>query len=166
MEPTLRATIEELKPWFSYKPHTGILRWAKKPHKGIQVGNAVGTPDSKGRLRFEFRGKSYAVHVVAFAIYHGRWPTHQIDHKNRIKVDNRISNLREATNAENSRNRQRPVGASGLRGVSWHKGKFIARIMVNGDAIHLGGFTNATEAANAYDAAARKYHGQFATTNT
>jgi hypothetical protein len=43
--------------------------------------------------------------------------------------------------------------------------KWRAQIMLNGRLIHLGYFTDPVEAAKAYDEAARKYHGEFASLN-
>ena len=104
-------TATELLPclldWFIYEPDTGVLRWKRKPRKGIQIGDVIGTPDSNGRLRFEFRGKTYPVHLVAFAIYYERWPKAQVDHKNCIKTDNRIENLTLMTWSEHARHHHR-----------------------------------------------------------
>lgn len=92
----------------------------------------------------------------------------QVDHINGDGRDNRRSNLRLATNAENCRNRQLPsVNTSGYKGVVFKSefGKWRATIGVNSSRIHLGYFESPIEAARAYDEAARKYFGEFARTN-
>jgi hypothetical protein len=43
--------------------------------------------------------------------------------------------------------------------------RWRARIRVNGKRISLGLFKDEIEAAKAYDRAARKYHGEFASLN-
>lgn len=162
----------ELKPCqlaelFNYDPDTGVLTWRIAPGNRIAKDTPCGSLDSNGRLRLEYRGRSYGVHKIAFAIAHGRWPVGQVDHKNRIKTDNRPGNLREATNAQNSRNRRNGKNATGYKGVTFHKRqrKYNARIMVDGRSISLGSFSDPKAAANAYNVAARQHHGEFALLN-
>lgn len=90
------------------------------------------------------------------------------DHINLNKLDNRRENLRACSHSENKRNQgPQSNNASGRRGVHFNKWdrKWQARIKANGKNIHLGSFDSADEAALAYDAAARKYFGEFANLN-
>lgn len=107
----------------------------------------------------------------------GRWTSqklHQLitgyaitDHINGDGLDNRRSNLREATHAENLCNQLRAPGGSGFKGVTWFKsrGDWKAQIMKQGKNYHLGYHATAEDAALAYDEAARRLHGEFATLN-
>lgn len=91
-----------------------------------------------------------------------------VDHINRDSLDNRKANLRPATRAQNVWNStKRKGGTSRYKGVSFkkHNAKWIARIYTKGREIHLGCFENETDAAKAYDNAAKKYHGRFAALN-
>jgi hypothetical protein len=91
-------------------------------------------------------------------------PKIQVDHFDHDGLNNRRSNLRIATSAENMRNqRLHPANTSGLKGVTWDKSrrKFVARIRVNGKNQNLGGFATAELAAARYDEASLKYHGVF-----
>jgi hypothetical protein len=91
-----------------------------------------------------------------------------VDHINNDGLDNRRVNLRLATIAENNQNRRGPTGKSSrYKGVAWdNRGKrWRARISANKKIILLGSFKSEIEAAKAYDAAARKYHGRFASPN-
>ncbi len=93
----------------------------------------------------------------------------KVDHRNNDGLDNRKENLRLATNSENNKNRRKMKGkfTSKYKGAFWDKRRkcWVARIYVNGKLIHIGSFKNEIEAAKAYDAAARKYHGEFAKLN-
>ena len=90
-----------------------------------------------------------------------------IDHINGNGLDNRKANLRPATVAQNAWNSKKRNPRSGYKGVCFDKDKGLwrAAIVCNRKRIHLGYFKNRTDAAKAYDKAAKKYHGQFASLN-
>lgn len=92
------------------------------------------------------------------------------DHKNRNRLDNRISNLRISSKKDNSRNTSvRKNAKSKYLGVSFQypeKYNYIkAKIRVDGKLIHLGTFKNEVDAARAYNEAALKYFGEYAALN-
>lgn len=94
------------------------------------------------------------------------WPL--VDHINLDGLDNRRSNLRPATTAQNARNQRRyRNNTSGYKGVTWHRRdqNWQAYIRVDGCRHHLGAHVTPEEAARAYDAAAREYFGEFAYLN-
>jgi hypothetical protein len=91
-----------------------------------------------------------------------------VDHRNGDNLDNRRSNLRLATPTENSCNRQKKKGGtSQYKGVCFcrRRGEWVSRIKIHRESIFLGNFDKEVEAARAYDAAAKKYHGEFARLN-
>jgi len=92
-----------------------------------------------------------------------------VDHINHNGLDNRKANLRPATQADNTRNtRYRTRNTSSkYRGVWYNKkkNKWRATICYNRRRKQIGYFTDEKEAARAYDTAAKKYFGQFATLN-
>ena len=87
----------------------------------------------------------------------------EIDHINGNALDNRRSNLRVCTRAENARNVR--CRGPGFKGVERKLNRFRARIAAGGRRITLGYYVTEVDAARAYDAAARQHHGQFARLN-
>ena len=93
-----------------------------------------------------------------------------VDHINGNGLDNRRSNLRLCTCAENQHNQHaRRGGASRFKGVSRHPKdpqRWRAYIRDRGRQLHLGFFCTEADAALAYDAAARRLWGEFAHANS
>lgn len=92
-----------------------------------------------------------------------------VDHINHDGMDNRRANLRAATHSQNMYHRGKRSGTtqSKYKGVYWRKRnrKWQALITFQKKKIYLGYFRSEIEAAKAYDRAARKYHGEFASLN-
>jgi hypothetical protein len=90
------------------------------------------------------------------------------DHINGNPLDNRRSNLRPATHAQNMRNRKtHKNNKCGYKGVYWAKAKGKWRVRINFEKrrYHIGEFSDLESAARAYDEAALKFHGEFARLN-
>lgn len=91
-----------------------------------------------------------------------------VDHIDGNGLNNQRSNLRIATNLENSWNqRKRSDSTSGFKGVYWDKqnASWRAMIKVHGKRKHIGRFVDVQEAAKAYDRNAKEYFGEFAALN-
>jgi len=92
-----------------------------------------------------------------------------VDHINHKGFDNRKANMRTASHRQNSYNRIhfRKNSSSKYKGVSWKKRtkKWNVQICYNGKRKTIGSFDDEIEAAKAYDAAAKKYHKEFAVLN-
>ena len=93
----------------------------------------------------------------------------QVDHRNYDGLDNRKSNLRICTHAENLHNQrpQKRKTSSQYKGVCWYKQgkKWLVKIRSNNRRIYLGCFTNEIAAAYAYDKKAKELFGEFAYLN-
>ena len=93
---------------------------------------------------------------------------HEVDHKDRDQFNNQFENLRPATRSQNQMNRKvQSNNITGYKGVCFdtRADKYAARITVNKYRIQLGYYLDPTEAAKAYDLAAKKYFGEFAWLN-
>ena len=84
------------------------------------------------------------------------------DHISGDGLDNRRSNLRICTHAENNRNVGKPrTNTSGYKGVVWNRGKWVAQIWAEGKLKNLGRFESKELAYEAYCQASKKYRGEF-----
>ena len=91
-----------------------------------------------------------------------------VDHRNGNGLDNRRDNLRLATRSQNSANkRKRKNTSSRFIGVHFDKrsGRWCAGIKKNAKRYGIDYYDNEIDAARAYDAAAKKFHGEFARLN-
>jgi len=98
-------------------------------------------------------GRGYYIHRIVWLMHHGAFPPDGIDHINRDPSDNRIENLRAATDAENNQNKP-------SRGCTFDAftGTYKAQIQLNGKNKHLGRFKTPEEAIGAYRAAKARLH--------
>lgn len=177
-------TVEQLRAILSYDPLAGGLSWKMRDASSFADGSRTaahqaalwnskyaGKPaftsvGQSGHLRGRAYGCDLLAHRVAWALYHGEWPALFIDHINMNPADNRLANMRLATRRQNGCNRK-AVGRSRYLGVAWHGAgrKWMAALSVNNRTISLGLFEDEREAAQAYDAGARKHHGEYARLN-
>jgi hypothetical protein len=90
----------------------------------------------------------------------------QGEHRSENGLDNRRSNLRLATDAQNKWNRGPHCSNKlGIKGVYRHPcGKYRASIQCNKKRHSLGLFETLEEAVQAYQVAAQSLHGEFART--
>jgi len=149
-------SVKRLKQVLHYEPITGAFTWLISPNRRIKVGSVAGAA-SNGYLMIGIDGGHYLAHRLAWVYVTGKWPSAEIDHKDRNRSNNAFSNLREATRKQNSENK--PVRAtnntSGARGVSFHRRfkRWRAFIGHNGTCRHLGYFNTEAEARAARSAA-------------
>lgn len=153
-------SVEHLKEALSYDPKTGEFRRRTKRC----FGRLAGATDSRGHIQIRVGRPLYLAHRLAWLYIHGTWPLVEIDHKNGIKTDNRISNLRLATRSQNQHNAsRRRDNTSGHKGVMWdcvHK-TWLASISKDGRRIHRS-CKSKEEAIEVRKRLARELHGEFA----
>jgi len=152
---------EYLLSVLSYDKDTGYLFWKNPPFKRRLNGTKAGSVRHDGRIAITLKGHPYAAHRVIWFLVYGKWPDGFLDHINGDPSDNRLCNLREATNSENQQNiTSKGRGRSGVLGAQWNSqlGKWQSSIKLNGKNIYLGAFASKEEARNAYLSAKAKIH--------
>ena len=154
-----QLTQEYLQSILRYDPETGVFTWAvnRSPRA---AGRLAGRVDERGYWRITINNHRYRAHRLVWLYVHGVWPTHQLDHINEDKADNRLANLREATNQQNRQNLTKPFRNNPYLGVSYYKNtnKWVAQIRYNNKLKRIGYFTTPEEARDAYIAEKRKHH--------
>lgn len=134
--------IEALRQALNYDAASGALTWAISPGARAKLGDEVGCIDGEGYRTFIYRGKQYLAHRVIWAIVYGEWPQ-EIDHADRNRANNRLTNLTDGDHFENCQNRDLgPLGPSGVRGVTYHKksGRWMAQFRHRGRNYYVGLF--------------------------
>lgn len=145
---------EDLVRQLEYCPVTGLFKRRTAPrNKPGMVGCPAGTLKKDGYLYISLNSVLHKAHRLAWMYVHGKNPERLVDHINGDRTDNRIANLREATNVQNLHNRgQQKNNTSGYKGVTWDKTneKWMAQIRVQGKNHKLGRFVDIEDARKAY----------------
>ena len=147
---------------FEYRD--GSLYWKVKSCRKVNVGSKAGRIDKYGYVLIGVNRKAYRAHRLIFLMFNGHLPE-QVDHINGIRHDNRIENLRPATNSENQCNTKRnSKNTSGTKGVYFYKryNCYRAECKTNGVSKHLGYFKTIEEAKEVLDKYRIEQHGEFA----
>ncbi len=160
--PLFMITQNRLQEILNYNPETGIFTW--KIRQGFPKERQAGHKRPNGYRAIMVDGKIYYSHRLAWLFVHGELPPF-LDHKNQIRSDNTILNLRVATRSDNECNKGKTIANhSGVRGVSMmsQSGKFKAVVYKNKKAFRLGSFSSLEDAAEAVRIAKIFHHGEFA----
>ena len=139
--------VERLWELYDCDPFTGTLisKRTGKPRRGYLHERRLNLIVVHNRVRYCL---SYGAVLYAWCV--GHWPEPTIDHKDRNPLNNAFTNLTPATHREQSHNRHSFNGGATYRK---DRGKWFARIKVEGKLKHLGTFETQSEAQAAYAAA-------------
>jgi hypothetical protein len=152
----------------AYDPDTGIFTYLSGGgNKKIgKVAGAVARNKRNSHLQIWVNYKRYSAHRVAWFFVYGEWPVGPLDHINQNGQDNRIANLRLATNSQNQANRRikRDKKSGPYKGVFRIRDSRIFRAIIghNKEVIDLGTFPSAEDAQEAYAKKAAELFGQYA----
>lgn len=165
-----------LRECFDYNPDTGSLTWRARPREHFATDSAwkqwnsmrPGTSPpylTHGYLGVNFSSGShkgqYRQHRIIWVWVTGENPHDDIDHIDRDRTNNRWSNLRIASRAQNNHNgKLYRRNSSGYRGVApiANSTRFTAQITMQRKKLHLGCFATPEEAHAAYCAAAAQIY--------
>jgi hypothetical protein len=150
--------LTTLREYLSYDPATGVFTWIEKSAPKVVVGARAGSVSPIGYIQIQVLKHRYFAHRLAWFFVHGVMPTHNIDHINGDRGDNRIVNLRDVTQQVNVQNERNPRRGNPYLGVSKKRNKWVAAIRFDGRNKNLGHFDTPEEARDAYLAAKRKVH--------
>lgn len=162
-----RLPIKMLKTFLRYDERTGHFYWKVTRGWRSVKGTKAGTITKSGYVHLHISGVIYKGHRLAWAFKRGRFPRHDVEHRDLNKAHNGWKNLRKADDFKNQANTAiRTTNTTGFKSVSLRKdsGKYRARLQKRGKRIALGCFNTALEAHAAYAKAAKKYFGEFART--
>ena len=150
--------IEDVCQLVTYDPATGDVRWAAHvTGYGRKPGRIVGGGNGGGYRRVNILNHRVMYHRLVWAMHYGSWPDGFIDHINGDRSDNRASNLRVVTAAENSRNRRPRAGRELPFGVYRNNKGFQASIRRDNKWIGLGTYPTPEEASIAYHQAKERF---------
>jgi hypothetical protein len=177
MAPRTLPDISYIHECLRYNPETGEFIWRIRPPHHFRrfqyckawntgyAGRPAGTAKDR-YVRIPLHGAEFYAHRIAWLLIHGAPVPEFLDHADGNKLNNRISNLRAATKAQNYMNSPTRPSKSGVKGVfpkPYPRGiRFAAFIKLAGKRYHLGQFATLEEAAEARREAAERLHGAFA----
>lgn len=157
-------TQEELKLLLNYDKNTGEFTWKKlNKTSNRKLGQRAGSLHNKGYRHIRLHNKLYLEHRLAWLYTYGYFPK-VIDHIDGNKLNNKLSNLRECTQAQNMWNTSIIKNTlSKVKGVSYVKllKKWIVRVQINKNRKTIGYFDDLELAELVAIEARIKYHGEY-----
>jgi hypothetical protein len=150
---TMRLSHNRLLEVLHYDPLNGHFYWRAGHRRGLRAG-CVDT--ASGYRKIMIDGVVYlAARLVWFYTY-GVWPESEIDHKNHVRDDDRLDNLRDVTPNDNGRNREfdNPWGCPG---VVTRGDRFVVKFRVDGKLRHFGTYDDPYEAVKVCKTKRKEY---------
>jgi len=157
------VTQDLVRSLFEYRD--GNLYWKVRPSNNRKVGSLAGNLHRRGWIQVYFGGKNHYAHRIIYLHQIGTLPD-LLDHIDGNRANNRIENLRPATNSENLANRCAPKNnTSGYKGVWVDARRKTNSYQARCGNKYIGSFKTAEDAAKAHNIAALERYGQYALLN-
>jgi hypothetical protein len=152
---------ELVKKLFYYDAESGMLLWRNGNGRNVKPWQQAKALNGNGYFTVKIQGNNYPVHRIIWLYVYGSFPSQDIDHKNRIRNDNRLCNLRSVSRTDNCQNISIPNhNKSGHIGVSWIKShnSWTVFVKVNKKNKWLGYYKNLDDAVVARKAGESQYY--------
>ncbi|HEF4774340.1 HNH endonuclease [Burkholderia multivorans] len=161
----MRVDASNVRELFDYDPATGVMK--RRVRMGIHAaGSICSKVNMYGYISTRFHRIDYLVHRLAWIYVNGDVGEFLIDHKNGIRSDNRIENLRSVDRLFNGQNRKvaSKNNKSGFLGVSKCGNKWVSQIQHADRKHHLGLYDTPEEANEVYLLAKEMIHAGYVKT--
>ena len=164
-----------------YDPETGVFTYkARKPeqfkggeHSAIHTcnkwnsrcaGSVAGSVAGRGHIDIAINRVNYRAHRLAWLYVYGKWPENGVDHIDGNPANNRLSNLRDATQAQNMRNAKKyRTNATGEKNVGFDKrrGLYHLSFTIDGTQRHFAYYETLEEARRDRDVVGPAVFGEW-----
>lgn len=145
-----QLNTSRVRELLDYNPDNGELTWRLQTSRRVKVGDVAGSAHNQGYITVGIDGVRWLTHHVVWVWWYGEMPDGDVDHINRDRSDNRISNLRCVSRSDNLLN-ARHKNATGFTGVMQvPNGRFRAAFHVKRKCTYIGTYDTAEEAHEAY----------------
>lgn len=155
--------LDRLKELFEPDFENGLL-YRKVRQSNNPAGTLAGSRNKQGYMRVGIDGRQEYTHRILWAMYHNEMPNDTLDHIDTDRSNNRIENLRIATQSQQCHNMNIPKhNTSGVKGVSFCKltGKYRAELKFKRVRVFDKKFNTIEEAKEALILARKEFHGDF-----
>jgi hypothetical protein len=130
----LLPDISVLNNLFIYNPDNGEIRnRISRANNRLKAGDISGSRNKAGYIYIKIDGELFAAHRIAWKMYYGEEPPESIDHKDTIRWNNAILNIRESDGTGQQANQKKPSNnTTGNKNIYRKAGKIFAGFTING----------------------------------
>ena len=165
LENERKLSAVRLRSLLDYDPKTGIFQW-KRANARRKAGERAGWIRPDGRNLIRIGPTRYLASRLAWLYVYGEWPERYVDHIDRDKANDAISNLRQADKQQNSWNAGvRNQNTLGLRNITTHRKRFVVRFLRGRETIFRQSFRSLDDAIRVRDAHSPIIYGAFQPTS-